>query len=166
MRAFFSKKQKGVTLAELIVVVGIISIMTGVVFVSMQGSRTESEVRAAAREVAAAVRSVQNDAISGKKIKSSECSSATKKYEFYYGTNTTLSLTAGQYKIEGCNAQDAVTLEKGVEFSSTGTSNKVGFAPVTGSTAGASIVVEKGSVRYSICISSVGNIEEKSGSSC
>ena len=170
MRTFFFKKQKGVTLTELMAVMAIVSIMAGVAFVSLQNSRTEGEVKAAAREVAAAVRSVQNDALSGKKIKKDDCSSSVQEYAFYYGIGTTsgnATLTSVQYKVEGCNAQDVVTLEKGVEFSSTGTSNKVGFAPVTGKQGGSNqIIVTKGTVSYSVCISSTGSVEEKSGQVC
>ncbi len=46
-------------------VIAFIGIMTGVVFVSMSGKRTETALKVAAREVAAAIRTAQSNALAG-----------------------------------------------------------------------------------------------------
>ena len=136
-------------------VMTIISIMAAAVFVSLQGSRTHSDVRAAAREVAGVIRSVQNDALSGKDAKG--CSGAASgKYVFNYDA-------AGTYAITGCNAQSAVTLPEHIVFDSSGS---MYFLPVTGKPGSASTVsVRKSSVIYSVCVSAVGKVEEVEGDS-
>lgn len=60
--------KKAFTLIELLIVIAIIGIMSSVVFVSMQNSKTETELKTAAREVAAAIREAQNNALTGKMI--------------------------------------------------------------------------------------------------
>ena len=60
--------KKAFTLIELLIVIAIIGIMSSVVFVSMQNSKTETELKVAAREVAAAIREAQNNALTGKMI--------------------------------------------------------------------------------------------------
>lgn len=59
------RKLKGFTLLELIVVVAIITIMTIVMLVTMFEDRENRELTAAARGVTAAIRSAQNNALSG-----------------------------------------------------------------------------------------------------
>ena len=64
----FSKFKSGFSLAELLVVVAIIIIMTGVLFASMSGNKSQKDAENAARQVAAQLRQLQNEAINGKSI--------------------------------------------------------------------------------------------------
>lgn len=61
-----SLKYKGVTFVELMVVISIIGIMTGVGFVSLKSSRNDSRLRAAQREVASTIKLAQSYALQGK----------------------------------------------------------------------------------------------------
>jgi prepilin-type N-terminal cleavage/methylation domain-containing protein len=61
-----TKTKKGFTLLELMVVIAIMSIMSTLVIVSLAKSKNDRDVEAAGREVAAALREAQNDALTGK----------------------------------------------------------------------------------------------------
>lgn len=63
-----NKKYKGVTFAELIVVIAIIGIMSSVGFVSLQSSKANARLQAAQREVAATIKLAQSYALQGKMI--------------------------------------------------------------------------------------------------
>lgn len=58
---------RGFTFVEVMLVIAFIGIMTGVTFVSMSGRRDDAALKGAAREVAAALRTAQNNALSGTK---------------------------------------------------------------------------------------------------
>lgn len=62
------KTMKGFSLIEIIIVLAIIAIMTGVLFANNNNNKASQEVQLAAREVAAQLRLLQNDAINGKVI--------------------------------------------------------------------------------------------------
>ena len=64
----FPKTKQGFSLAELLVVVAIIIIMTGVMFASMSGNKSQKDAENAARQVASQLRQLQNEAINGKQI--------------------------------------------------------------------------------------------------
>ncbi|MCX6765713.1 MAG: prepilin-type N-terminal cleavage/methylation domain-containing protein [Candidatus Moranbacteria bacterium] len=82
---------RGFTLLELIIVIAIIGIMTSVTLVYLGDSRKDRELEVAAREVAAAVREAQNNALTGKNA-SSTCNS----YVFTYGgSNYSVSNNSG-----------------------------------------------------------------------
>jgi prepilin-type N-terminal cleavage/methylation domain-containing protein len=73
MSHFIKKKnifcaRRGMTLIEMIVVVALVGIMSSVTVVLMAGSRTDRALDAAAREVAALVREVQNYALTGRQV--------------------------------------------------------------------------------------------------
>jgi len=59
---------RGFTLIELLIVFAIMAIMTGVLFVNQNSRKATMAVEGAARIVAAQVRALQNEALSGKKI--------------------------------------------------------------------------------------------------
>jgi prepilin-type N-terminal cleavage/methylation domain-containing protein len=58
---------RGFSLVEVMTVIAIVGIMLGITFVSFSGRRDEESLKGAAREVAAAVRSTQSNALSGVK---------------------------------------------------------------------------------------------------
>lgn len=89
------KSQKGVTLAELLVVIFIIALMSGSFFVAMGQGRTNSNLKKVTQEMSANLRSVQTRALAGTMLPfgcvSPNCSqgfglyvfSATQYYLFY-----------------------------------------------------------------------------------
>jgi prepilin-type N-terminal cleavage/methylation domain-containing protein len=66
-KKFFSARP-GVTLLELMIVIGIMSIMMAATLVFMGSSRDQKALEGAAREVAASIREAQNYALAGKAI--------------------------------------------------------------------------------------------------
>lgn len=78
---------------ELMIVIAVIGIMTGVAFVSLGGSKAVKQVEVSARQLAAAIRQAQNYALSGRQ----DLANATRKVCGYgvYFKNT----ANNQYKI-------------------------------------------------------------------
>lgn len=73
MNSAFSKFKKdylsarrGFSLAEVVIVIAIMVIMTGVLFARQNSNKLQTEAELAARQVAAQLRSLQNDALNGK----------------------------------------------------------------------------------------------------
>lgn len=60
------RKQKGVTLVEVMVVIAVIGIGTSIMLASMGNAKEQKRVETAAREVAAMFREAQSNALSGK----------------------------------------------------------------------------------------------------
>ena len=65
----FERKQKGVTLVEVMVVIAVIGIGTSIMLVSMGNAREQKRVETAAREMAAMFREAQGNALAGKLYK-------------------------------------------------------------------------------------------------
>ncbi len=59
------RSKKGFTMIELIIAIAIIAIMTMVMFIAIYGDRENRELTAAGRGVTAALREVQNNALTG-----------------------------------------------------------------------------------------------------
>jgi prepilin-type N-terminal cleavage/methylation domain-containing protein len=152
MKKNIFKNKKGFTLLEMMTVIVMIGIATSVAFVSMQSGKTQGEVESAAREVAAAIRSVQSDAINGKNA--GTC--GILNYNFNYGIPA-----LNQYQVEGCTAaiQPIITLRNGVTFSIAGV---LSFNAPWGKTgSNVTITLRKGGVNYYVCVYKSGNIIEQ-----
>jgi len=65
--SFSMRRTRGFTLIEVMVVIALIGIMTAITFVSFSGRRDDEALKASAREVAAALRMTQSDALAGVK---------------------------------------------------------------------------------------------------
>ncbi|MEI8343740.1 MAG: prepilin-type N-terminal cleavage/methylation domain-containing protein [Candidatus Moraniibacteriota bacterium] len=65
---FCGQSRKGFTLIEVLIVIVIIAIMTGVISTNLSKNKGTSEVEIAALQTVAQLRSLQNDAINGKSI--------------------------------------------------------------------------------------------------
>lgn len=62
------KTKSGFSLVELMVVLAIVLIMTGIFLANQNGNKDQENVETAARQVAAQIRQLQNEALSGKQI--------------------------------------------------------------------------------------------------
>lgn len=78
------RNKKGFTLLEVMIIIGIIIIMTAVAIVSLGSARTETKLKAAQREVAAAVKLTQSYALQGKMCLGN--SPQFYKFKFYGGS--------------------------------------------------------------------------------
>jgi prepilin-type N-terminal cleavage/methylation domain-containing protein len=59
---------KGFSLVEIIIVIALMAVMTAVLFASQVGDKTQEDVATSARQVAAQLRALQNEALNGKQI--------------------------------------------------------------------------------------------------
>ena len=141
-------KQRGFSFLELMIVIAIAGIMTAVMLVSMNAQKEKKEVEAAAREVAAVVREAQTYALTGKGL---TASSASCSYNFFWTTGTV------DYGITGCRTQNYV-LKNGVQFS--GSSGSVSFSVPFSATSPATILLNKNSSSYYVCVYSSGLVKE------
>jgi prepilin-type N-terminal cleavage/methylation domain-containing protein len=147
-----SKNKKGFSFIELMITIAIMAIMTTVTLVSMNKGRELWAVKTAAREVAATVREVQNNALTGKGL---TASSASCNYTFSWTTAATPP--ANVYNITGCRTQ-SYTLKNGVSFSGSGGS--LSFSVPFSITSEANIKLNKGSSDYYVCVYASGIVKE------
>ncbi len=171
------KNKKGVTLLELMTVIAIVGIMTGVslIFLSRE-NREKKEVEMAAQEVAAALREAQNAALTGKAMEASgeyPC-----RFVFQATANSSnYSVSYHYYEEEagGCSNTSSMktyasyTLKNGVKFDNSN------YLPATFSIPWGTLettatdpqnrryVVVKNNTYYTICACKSGKIKEEKG---
>lgn len=152
------KKEKGFTLTELTITIALVGIVSAVTLVSFQSGKKNTDIEIAAKEVVAAIRSVQNDALSGKKAVT--------------GCNYIFNYSSGSYQIQGCNPQDSISLKNGVSFSSEshfsfmapyGQIIKNDDATKLAVNENIKLTVTKGADVYTVCIYGSGEIKDKKG---
>lgn len=159
------QNKKGFSFLELIIVVAIIGIMTVAAFVSLYGAKESKSVEIAAREVAAAIREAQNNALTGKIVNSGEypcqfsfVSSPSSAYQIEYGYHTGSECGVITY---------AYNLQNGAVFSGSVTiSFGVPHATVGLEADPTKIEVTKGTSTYSVCVYSSGRVIETNAASC
>ncbi len=187
-----SPKKKGFTFIEIMIVVTIIGIMTSVVLVYVSGDKSSRAVEVAARQVAAAIREAQNNALSGKQIDTVNIACGhgfyfdsgvnNNKYKLFYNYDT-VSLPGSQdcsnpvtpvSTTYDANSADYTTysLNNKVEFSS-GTSEIIYFTMPHGDvyengssltpSAKILLVSPDGNDKYTVCVYTSGRVEEKKG---
>ena len=181
-RLKYMKRFRGFTLVELLIVTAFIGIMTGIVFVSMSGRRTNGELKSAAREVAAAIRMAQSSALSGSKkgIPESRRNRGLCWVNFRKESNTSYGISV-HYKDatgnacsggggEGDGTAEIFSLRNGVAFSSSnwnssGAGNTLRFDLPRGDVNSASrIGLTKNGMSFFVCVSASGVVTE--GASC
>jgi prepilin-type N-terminal cleavage/methylation domain-containing protein len=162
MTIFSKKNLPGFTFVEVMMVMAIISIMAGMVTVSLSKSRVERELETNAREFAGVVREAQNYALTGKQFKIDtypcrfqvEWSISSYKLIYYYkdaSENCVSNFTIATYP-----------LKNGVVFGNGGSLFfTVPHAVFGGNTSAA---FSKSSNNYFVCISSDGRITDKNTS--
>lgn len=181
---------------ELMIVIAVIGIMTGVAFVSLGGSKAAKQVEVSARQLAAAIRQAQNYALSGRQ----DLASAAKKvcgYGVYFVNEATQYKIFYNYTTSGSNCDTAnltninydtndpqtysadvetQALQKNVAVSiSSDASSAIYFtAPFgdvyyNGGALGKKTITMKqvgGSAFYNICLSGRGNVVENGTINC
>jgi len=155
--AYGKKNKKGFSLIELIIVMSIISIMTVVGVISIQSRRTTTQLETSAREVTAAIREAQNNALTGKNANSE---TGCVVYNFVYEANDPNYRVGGPLGSEdACPSADYI-LKNDVVFTGSGSvSFSIPFGYI--STTSQQIQLNKGSYYYYVCIDNSGNIYEK-----
>lgn len=165
---------RGFSLVEVLLVIAFIGIMTAVTFVSLSGKRTDEALKGAAREVAAAVRVAQNNALSGVKESGNDNGLCRHLLKWTNG-NATSTLSVIHLKNNGTNCSSSSdtqefslgdrALENGVVFVGTGA---VGFSvpqgnlySESGPPATQSIVFTKAGRFAAVCVLPSGIVVEK-----
>ncbi|MDE2031131.1 MAG: prepilin-type N-terminal cleavage/methylation domain-containing protein [Patescibacteria group bacterium] len=83
---YFDNKQKGMTLIELMVVIAIFMIVSGIIMFDYNGFRSNVSIQNLADDIALSIRSVQNYAIG---VQSSQSSQFSKGYGIHFSTAAT-----------------------------------------------------------------------------
>jgi type II secretion system protein H len=143
-----NKTKKGFTLLEIMVVVSIIAIMTGIMIISLNQSKNRQALKTSAGEVVAAIRETQNYALTGK----SAGGSCNNYYFQFSGQNYTVYNGNGS-----CGISDSYVLSESVNFNGSGT---ITFTAPHGNTSGTTIVLSRGGDNINICVSDTGMIQE------
>lgn len=171
-------RTKGFTLIEVMAVMAIIGVMSAMVFTSLRSGKEQKTVEGEARKVAAAIREVQNYALTGKQIGGSvSCK---------FGI---MPLTAGDSQIilteshrtgsscsTGISAAAAIpgmtiNLSNGVTFSNDLDYNFFFTVPrgeldPNGNATPIGLRLGKGSTTYSVCVYPGGQVKDVSGAAC
>lgn len=172
---FPMRSVRGFSLVELMTVIAFISIMMAITFVSFSGKRDETALKTSAREVAAVVRTAQNNALAGVKEHGNDNGLCLHRIE--KESSNTYSLSVAHLKNgnnRDCNNSNdrdfsqlsTHKLSSGVTFSSSswGVSFEVPRGDMLEST-DQNIVLQKNGKYSAVCVLTSGVVVEKSVSS-
>ncbi|NTV40937.1 MAG: type II secretion system protein [Candidatus Moranbacteria bacterium] len=150
--------KKGFTLIELVIVVAIVTIMTGVSLTNVSRNKEAKEVEIAASQVASALRSLQNDAVNGKVLTGSSVCRSTlnlvngeKKYgTSYFSCSSGAQVGAENIFYLSSKKENGIVTSSAASFSFTAPRGDVSSSGFVRLTAGANT--------YYVCVESSGNI--------
>lgn len=151
---FETPREKGFSLIELLVAIFILTLMSSYLLVSMNGSRTKEELKAEARKVASTLRETQKNALTGKTVGGNlACafgvsSSVGSSYNAYYTPSGNCSSRTNYV---------TYTLQNSVSISAI----DISFSLPRADTGGGSVVLSKNGSTIQVCVSSSGQITEK-----
>lgn len=160
MTTFLEKNLRAFTFVEVVVVMAIISIVFGMVIVSLTNSRVKRELETNAREFAGVVRQAQNYALTGKQILE-----GTNPCQFQVDWNGSGYTLIYHYKDSNGNCNQTSTmavypLKNGVTFTGSGSLSFTLPHAVSGST---SLQFIKNGINHTVCISSDGRVSDHPG---
>lgn len=154
----------GFTLIEAMVVIAIVSIMTGAVIASLGNGRVKRELETNAREFASVIREAQNNALTGK---SAIAGTTPCGYQINWTAGSSYAMTYLYKSGAACDQSSPVAsyvLKNGVSFSASGF---FGFSlPHADLSGSSSAVLGKRSDSHAVCVYADGRILNQSGSSC
>ena len=163
-----NRNLKAATLVEVIVVMAVVSILAGVLIVSLRGGRVTKELEASAREFTSVVREAQNYALTGKQIAgndtcsfSVEWTGGSSRYEMKYAE-------AGNCGTSQSVPGTVYNLKQRVTFGGGSGSRSITFilpwANVSGTT---TVSFQKSGSFHVVCISDrTGKISDQPGTIC
>jgi prepilin-type N-terminal cleavage/methylation domain-containing protein len=179
------KNLRAFTLIEVLVVVAIMGIMTGVAVMSFGNGRTDKELETSAREFVAVAREVQNYALTGRQFSTTDTDACADGFRFRlrWNDNTTAHNDYHlryRHNVSGSCTGDIVasyTLKNGVVFSGSASSifftmpwanifNNSGTALELATPNYVTVTLTKSSRSHVVCIYADGRITNKAGASC
>ncbi len=154
------KRQAGFSLIELLVVIAIVGIMTVLLLATVQQSRDDRMVDAAARQVVAAVRAAQGYAVAGRYDGVLPCSFTFFAQGHTYGIRSTYR--DRNRRCSGTRVLATYATSRNVTLDAVAITFTVPHGSLaSGLTAEKVIVLRAGNVQRRICISGVGRIRER-----
>ncbi len=155
------------TLIEVVVVMAIISIMTGVVIVSFGSGRVQRELETNAREFASIVREAQNYALTGRQAiaGTTPCSFGIS----WSGANYNISYIyrIGTGACTQTSLVNSYVLKNGVAFGNSGSFNfSLPHASLSFASGSSPAVLTKQSISHIVCTYAEGRIVDRPGSVC
>lgn len=149
MRRVSRSNCRGFTLIEVLIVITIVSMMTGVVFSVANRDRGPKEVEAAANQVVSILRGLQNDAINGKLIDGDPVC------EFIFQPTTAVYLLTEN----DCGSPPENLLWNSFEFANNNGNNRIkisgstiSFKAPRGEVSAGSIMVTNGTDSHYVCV--------------
>ena len=176
--------KKAFSLVELLIAIGIIAVMSSVLFVSLNGSKNIKQVEVAGRQLAAAIRQAQNYALSGKGDPANTsrkicgygiyfADGGSQYQPFYNYTNSAGDCAAisKNYNVAAPTfASPAQALPDSVLISTIFSTDAfyftIPFADTNyngGALGTQKISLQKNSAKYTVCVYGRGNVTEKAG---
>ncbi|MDD5464245.1 MAG: prepilin-type N-terminal cleavage/methylation domain-containing protein [Candidatus Moranbacteria bacterium] len=175
MKQKFSKIKKGFSLVEMLIVAAIMIFMTGVLFVNQNGKKASSDVEVMARQIAAQIRALQNEALNGKRFDTNADGIADiNACRFYFDAPAGLSYYVKYYSncavapTEIVSAAQTVSLNK-KRVSIVGSATNLFFSPPDGRVDGVKTIVIKSTIANvcaSVNVSINGSVTEQKNVAC
>lgn len=174
------KTKSGFSLVELLIVFAIMIIMTSILLANQNNNKAKSDVEAAARQVAAQLRQLQNDALNGKQVNNgsgtminacdfilniggaqSDGVTSTATTYVIYNRDCTI---AGHVPIKDTsNNIIKQTFNFNKNNKVTASSASFVFSSPRGDVLSGNIVLSEGSSQITVCVYSSGNVTELKG---
>lgn len=164
-KAVCTSVRRGFSIIELMIVMAIILIMTTVLFVNRGNSRAQNDVDAATRLVAAQIRALQNESLTGKRIKDGTIMKNANQHIFTVNSSDLITYNISYKDSSGgsinAGTQSFNLTKKRVKFDS---AVSFYFESPRGDVASKQDIVLKSnddSVTRHICVSVNGNVTEQ-----
>jgi prepilin-type N-terminal cleavage/methylation domain-containing protein len=167
----YSKLKKGFSLVELMAVLAIMLIMTAVLFANNPtGRKAQTDVESAARQVASQIRSLQNDALSGRSFDISGTTQYAHNYKFTSSGTSTYSTSYEDSSAATIGSPQTFDLTKNRVSIDSASPSFYFSSPQASLSPGSTLVtitstVDTSKIMY-ICVSNSGIITEQKVTTC